>query len=381
MEDFVFHNPTKIIFGTDKENLIGSELKRAGITKVLLVYGRNSARTSGLLGRVTSSLANHAVRFVEFGGVVPNPRLSHVKEGIRLAGKEGVEAVLAVGGGSVLDEAKAIATGTLTETDIWEFFTGMEVTAALPVFTVLTLAATGSEMNGNSVITNEATNEKFSISSPHLYPRVSILNPALTFTVSPEYTAYSAVDAIAHVIEGYFTGRDSSALQDRLTESIIKTMIETTEVLLVRPNDYQARAEFEWAATLALNGIATVGIGPFSFPNHMIEHSLSALYDMAHGAGLAIIIPAWMKWYRERKEEKFVRFARELFNAQGADAGIAALEAWFRKIGAPVRLAEAGIAAAEIDAIAANALRLSRRWQLEGLYSREAIAEILRLAA
>jgi NADP-dependent alcohol dehydrogenase len=381
MEDFVFRNPTKIIFGRDKENLIGGELRQAGMDSVLLVYGRSSVRKSGLLDRVTRSLAEHEIRHVEFGGVVPNPLLSHAKEGARLARKEGVAAILAVGGGSVLDEAKAIAVGARSESDLWDFYTGMEVADALPVFTILTLAATGSEMNGNSVITNETTKEKFSVSSPHLYPRVSILNPELTFSVGPDYTAYAAVDAIAHVIEGYFTGGRDTRLQDRLTESIVTTVIETTEAILADPTGYRARAEFEWAATLALNGIASAGIGRFGYPNHMIEHSLSALYNLPHGAGLAIVIPAWMKWYKGRNEEKFVRFARKIFAAEGADAGIAALEAWFRKIGAPVRLGEASIAAGEIEAIAVNALRLSHRWQLQETYSQETIAEILRLAA
>jgi NADP-dependent alcohol dehydrogenase len=380
MKDFVFQNPTKIIFGKGKETLIGTELEQAGVARVLLVYGRSSVRKSGLLARVAASLSEHSIGYVEFGGVVPNPLVSHTREGIRLARKTGAEAVLAVGGGSVLDEAKAIAVGALTETDIWDFFTGMEITGALPVFTILTLAATGSEMNGNSVITNEDTKEKFSISSPFIYPRVSILNPELTFSVLPDYAAYAAVDAIAHVIEGYFTCTGNTRLQDRLGESVIKTVIETTEAILARPDDWQARAEFEWAATLALNGICSAGIGHFSFPNHMIEHSLSALYDIAHGAGLAIVIPAWMKWYKEKNKEKFVRFAREIFLGEGAEAGISGLEAWFRKIGAPVRLAEAGIPEGEIDIIAANAHRLSQKWQLQELYSRDTIAEILRLA-
>ena len=380
MEDFAFRNPTKIIFGKGKERLVGSELKQAGITSVLLVYGRSSARKSGILDRVMGSLAENGVRYAEFGGVVPNPLLSHARDGIRIARKEKVEAVLAVGGGSVLDEAKAIALGALAGSDLWNFYTGTEITGALPVFTVLTLAATGSEMNGNSVITNEITKEKFSVSSPHLYPRVSILNPELTFSVSPAYTAYSAVDAIAHVIEGYFTGARNTRLQDRLVESIVATVIESTEAILAAPRDYQARAELEWAATLALNGIASAGIGPFSFPNHMIEHSLSALYDIAHGAGLAIVIPAWMKWYKDKNEEKLARFGRAIFNVEGADAGIAALEAWFRKIGAPVRLAEAAIPASDIKAIAVNALRLSQRWRMQETYTQETIAEILRLA-
>jgi NADP-dependent alcohol dehydrogenase len=381
MHDFTFQNPTRIIFGRNRETEIGRELIAAGHRRVLLVYGRNFFKQSHLFDRVAASLRENDVQFVEFGGVVPNPVLSHARDGVLLARREKVEAILAVGGGSVLDEAKAIAAGVLSGRDVWEFYTGMRITAALPVFTILTLAATGSEMNGNSVITNEITKEKFSTSSPHLFPRISILNPELTFSVPPDYTAYSAVDAIAHVIEGYFTGSGANRLQDRLTEAIITTIMETTGAILKKPDDYQARAEFEWAATLALNGITTAGIGEFGFPNHMIEHSLSALYDLPHGAGLAMVIPAWMKWYRNRNPEKFSRFAREIFRQQSADAGILALEEWFKQIGAPVRLAEAGIPAAEIEEIAVNALRLAEKWQLHEIYDREAIIEILRLGA
>ena len=381
MEDFVFHNPTKIIFGRGKETQIGPELKAAGHGKVLLVYGRKSYKESGLHDRVAASLAEAGISYVEFGGVVPNPLLTHTREGILLAKKEEVDAVLAVGGGSVLDEAKAIAVGALTEIDIWDFFTGLEIPGALPVFTILTLAATGSEMNGNSVITNETTKEKFNIGSPHTYPKVSIMNPELTASVSKEYTAYSAVDAIAHVLEGYFTGAPHTKLQDRLVESVITTIMETTEVILEKPHDYQARAEFEWAATLALNGITTAGIGEFGFPNHMIEHSLSAIYDIAHGAGLAIVIPAWMKWYKPQNPKKFERFAWEIFGVEGADAGIAALEEWFTRIKAPVRLEEVNIPAAEIEQIAVNVMRLANKWQQQANYPQETVEAILRLAA
>ncbi len=383
MEDFEFHNPTRIVFGRGKEARIGVELKQAGIGKVLLVYGGGSIKASGLFERVTASLEEAGVAFTEFGGVASNPRLSHTREGIALAKRSKVAAVLAVGGGSVLDEAKAIAVGVLTADDIWDFFAGKEVTAALPVYTVLTLAATGSEMNGNAVITNEETKAKWAIRSIHIYPVLSILNPALTCTVPLDYSAYAAVDAIAHVIEGYFTKRPASRLQDRLVESIVKTVIETTDMIMADPANYSARAEFEWAATLALNGLTPAGIGPYSFPNHMIEHSLSALYDIAHGAGLAIVIPAWLRWYRKhtRTLSQFERFANQVFGLSGAEAGINALEEWFVKIGAPVRLATAAIPVEDIDRIAANAARLAKCWGMEKEYPAAVIAEILRLAA
>ncbi|OGR01716.1 MAG: butanol dehydrogenase [Deltaproteobacteria bacterium RIFOXYD12_FULL_55_16] len=380
MFDFTFHNPTKIIFGADKETLIGAELKAAGISRVLLVYGCNSVIKSGLLERVMSSLAASNIAWTQFGGVVSNPLLAHTREGVALAKQDQVEAILAVGGGSVLDEAKAIAVGALTAEDVWQFFLGQKVERALPLFTILTLAATGSEMNGNSVITNASARQKYNISSPHVYPRVSILNPELTHSVPLNYTAYSAVDAITHVCEGYFTKQPGTRLQDRLVEGIIKTVRETTELIMAEPTHAKARASFMWAATLALNGLTPAGVGKYSFPNHMIEHALSAIYNIPHGAGLSIVMPAWMKWYCPQNPDQFARFAREIFGLDSGEAGIAALEQWFIKIKSPVRLHEVGILATDIEAIAKNAHGLARQWGIAELYPQETIAEILRLA-
>jgi NADP-dependent alcohol dehydrogenase len=378
MFDFTFHNPTKIIFGRDRESLIGKELAAAGVRKVLFVYGRESIKRAGLYDRVITSLRASNIGFAECGGVVYNPVLSHTRQGIALARSAQVDAILAVGGGSVLDEAKAIAVGATVDDDIWDYFTGKEVASALPVYTILTLAATGSEMNGNAVVTNEETRQKYSISSPLVFPRVSILNPALTFTVSPTYTAYGAVDAIAHVIEAYFTkapGR--TVLQDRLVEAIIRTVIDTTNVILQEPDNYDARAQFMWTATLALNGLTPAGVGPYSFPNHMIEHSLSAIYNVVHGAGLAIVLSAWMKWYAPQNPEQFARFADRIFGLEGGTAGIEALEQWFVRIGAPTRLHDANIPVDDIGMIAANAADLASLWDMADVYTAEVIADIL----
>jgi len=380
MFDFTFHNPTKIIFGAGKETLIGAELSAAGISSVLLVYGRNSIIKSGLLDRVMTSLKTSNITCAGFGGVVSNPVLSHTREGVDLAKRNKVEAILAVGGGSVLDEAKAIAVGALSDEDVWKFFIGKEVERALPVFTILTLAATGSEMNGNSVVTNTETQQKYNISSPHVYPRVSILNPELTHSVPLNYTAYSAVDAIAHVIEGYFTKQPGTHLQDRLVEGIIKTVIETTDLIMAEPSHAKARASFMWTATLALNGLTPAGIGEYNFPNHMIEHALSAIYNIPHGAGLSIVMPAWMKWYLAKNPSQFTRFAREIFGLDSGEAGIAALEQWFVSINSPVRLGEVEIPAADIGMIAENAEGLARQWGIGALYPKETIGEILKLA-
>ena len=380
MLDFTFHNPTKIIFGADKEALIGTELNAAGINRVLLVYGRNSVVKSGLLDRVMASLAESNITCSQFGGVDSNPLLSHTREGVTLAKRDKVEAILAVGGGSVLDEAKAIAVGALSDTDVWQFFVGQEVERALPIFTILTLAATGSEMNGNSVVTNAQTHQKYNISSPYVYPKVSILNPELTHSVPLNYTAYSAVDAICHVCEGYFTKQPGTHLQDRLVEGIIKTVIETTDLIMAEPSHAKARASFMWTATLALNGLTPAGIGEYSFPSHMIEHALSAIYNIPHGAGLSMVMPAWMKWYVAKNPGQFARFAKEIFGLDSGEAGIRALEQWFVTIKSPVRLAEMGIPATDIEAIAENAEGLAKQWGIGGLYPKETIAEILRLA-
>jgi NADP-dependent alcohol dehydrogenase len=380
MFDFVFHNPTKIIFGRQKEQLIGEELAAAGIRKVLFVYGMESIKKYGLYDRVVAELHEHDIRFVQAGGVVPNPVLSHCQEGILQAKIEQVDGILAVGGGSVIDEAKTIAVGAKTSGDVWGFFTGEEIAAALPVFTILTLAATGSEMNGNAVITNEDNRQKFSISSPHIFPRVSILNPELTLTVPRPYSAYGAADAIAHVLEAYFTKSPGTKLQDRMVEAIIRTIMETTDTIMQTPDNYNARAQFMWAATLALNGLTPAGVGPYSFPNHMIEHSLSALYDIPHGAGLAVVLPAWMKWYAARNSEQFTRFAEKIFGLDTAEGGIEALEQWFASIGAPTRLQALDIPPEDIEKIASNAAELARIWDIGETYPPAVIEKILRFA-
>ena len=291
MQNFVFHNPTKIIFGRDTVPAIGSETRLAG-RSALLVFGQKSIRKSGLHKRVVDSLNQAGVRVVEHGGVRSNPLLSHVREGIDKVRENGLEVITAVGGGSVIDTAKAIAAGSLVEHDVWKFFTGKKsIKAALPVTTVLTLAAAGSEMNSGMVITNDETREKFGFGHRLLHPLTSILDPELTFSVPPDYTAYGAVDAIAHVLEFYMTTRDpDTPVQDRLMEGLIKNSMDACERCLKDPRDYGGRANLMWTATLALNGLTAAGLGRVGFPMHMIEHSLSALYDVPHGAGLAVVL-------------------------------------------------------------------------------------------
>ena len=378
MNDFTYYNPTKIEFGRGKEKSIGRYVKEHGIKKVLLVYGAGSIIKSGLYEKIISSLNENEVAFVELDGIVSNPLLSRVYDGVKLAKEEGIQAILGVGGGSVIDSAKAIAVGALYGGDVWDFYINKaQVQEALPVFTVVTLSAAASEMNGNSVITNDKTLQKYSIGSVVVNPRVSVINPELMATVPDEYLAYSAVDIIAHTIEVYFTASVHPDFNSRIVESIIKTVMQTTKRLLKNPEDYDARAEFAWVSLQALNGLTPAGTEGGSFPNHLIEHSLSALYNVAHGAGLAIVIPAWMQWHKERNIKQYERFAKEIFGAKSADEGIKLLEAWFKKIGAPTSLADANIPKEDIEKIAQNASETAKVWGMDGVYSKEVITEIL----
>lgn len=381
MDNFTYFNPTKIEFGTGKEQLIGQHLAEHGIKKVLFCYGSDRIKRDGLFAVVSQSLAAHDVQFVECGGIVSNPLLSKVREAIAAAREHRVDAILSVGGGSVLDSAKAIAAGVPYPGDVWDLFIGKAgIDSALPVFDILTLAATGSEMNSGAVVTNEATKEKFAIGSPHTFPKVSIINPALMKTVSRDYLVYSAADVIAHAIEGYFTAKDQPRFHSRLVEAIINTVIETTEKLLADPDDYTARAEFAWAATQALNGLLYAGTSGYSYPNHMIEHSLSALFNVPHGAGLSVVIPAWMKWYHGRNPAQFERFAKNVFGLATPAQGIAALEKWFDKIGTPTRLSQLGISEADLPATIDNVLGNAAYFGVADIYSRDVAATILKSA-
>ena len=355
MENFSFCNPTQIEFGKDKEKNIGKYISQNGVKKVLLVYGSKRVIEDGLFDVVIKSLKENGVDFIAFGGVVSNPILGTIQNAIKIAKDEQVDGILSLGGGSVLDSSKAIAVGTLYDVDVWDFFLGKEqIKKALPIFDIITLAATGSEMNGYAVVTNEKTKQKFSIWSPLVYPKVSVINPELQKSVSKEYLVYSATDVSAHTIEGYFTAKVQPKYMSRQVENIIKTVIETTEILIENPDDYNARGEFVWAATNALNGTTTVGTAGFSFPNHLIEHALSALYNVPHGAGLSVVIPAWAKWYYKQNEAQFIRFAKEIFGKNTALEGIEALESWFNKIGTPTRLNQFGLDKSNISDIIEN---------------------------
>ena len=380
MFDFTFHNPTKIEFGRGKERNIGLYMREFDAKRTLLIYGSERIKKDGLFDKVTASLKENGIEFIELGGVVSNPVLSKVYEGIELARKFNADSVLSVGGGSCLDSAKAIAAGAPYEGDVWDFFTGKDPSRALKIFDIITLAATGSEMNSGAVVTNEATKQKFSIHGNVLYPLVSVVNPQLQASVSREYLVYSAADIIAHSIEGYFTASVQPSIINLYIEANIKTVMKTTEILLADPDNYDARAEFAWAATMALNGLTYVGTHGYSYPNHMLEHAMSAVVNCAHGAGLAVIMPAWMKWYKSRNLSAFERFAREIFGASSADEGIAAFKAWLSKIGAPVSLKAVGIEGETLDEVVNLAYDYAANWRKDKLYTKENIKAIFELA-
>jgi alcohol dehydrogenase YqhD (iron-dependent ADH family) len=385
MQNFVFHNPTKIIFGRDTIPSIGPETKAWG-KKCLLVYGSGSIKTNGVYDKVTGSLKKADIAIIEHGGVQSNPLLSHVREGIDKVKENEIEVVVAVGGGSVLDSAKAICAGSVVDHDVWKFFSGKKsIKDTLPMTTVLTLAASGSEMNSGMVITRDDTQEKFGFGSRHLHPKTSILDPETTYTVPKSYTAYGAVDAIAHVLEFYMTTEDpATPVQDRIMEGLILNAMNSCERCLADPRDYNARADLMWTATLALNGLTGAGLGRVGFPMHMIEHSLSALYNVPHGAGLSVVIPGWLRWCSTAKNDRIIQLGSRIFRFDSQDIEPSAsmtirkLENWFARVQSPIRLSELNIPETDIPDIAENALGLAKFWRLDQ-YNKDTIEEILSL--
>lgn len=372
MKDFTFYNPTRIEFGKGKEANIGQYIAAYGLKKVLIVYGSDRVKKSGLFDTVVKSLGEKGIAHEELGGVISNPVLSKVYEGIELAKKTEVDAILGLGGASVLDSSKAIAAGAVYEGDVWDFFTfKAQSTKALKIFSVMTLAASGSEMNNYAVVTNETTKQKMSIMSTATYPTVSVVNPELQATVTKEYLAYSAADIFAHSLDMYLTATYLPEYIAGYVENILKTVIRTTEILFEDPDNYEARGEFAWAATNALNFTTFCGIENNRFDTHFIEHTMSAEYNIAHGAGLAIVVPAWMKWQKNLLPERFDRFAKEMFNLETADEGIEALKNWYSKIGAPVSLKEGNIPEEGIAMMVEKLFMGAKMMGADALYSKE----------
>ena len=349
MNNFTFYSPTYFVFGKDQENHAGQYVKRFGGNKVLLHFGGGSVVRSGLLARVKASLEKEGLSCVELGGAKPNPRSGLVYEGIALCRKENVDFVLAVGGGSTIDSAKAIAAGAVYDGDFWDFYCGKPVEKALPVGTVLTIAAAGSEGSPDSVITKEEGMLKRGASGEALRPVFSILNPALTQTLPAYQTACGVTDIMAHLFERYFTNTKDVEVTDRVIEGLLMTMIHEAPKVIKNPDDYQSRANIMWAGMLAHNNCCGVGRDQ-DWASHCIEHELSALYDCAHGAGLAVIFPAWMQYNMNHDVMRFAQLASRVWGCPmdfqhpeiTAQQGIQALRQFLRSIGMPLTLREVG---------------------------------------
>lgn len=350
MDNFQFYSPTEFVFGKETENESGRLVKKYGGSKVLIHYGGGSAEKSGLLNRVKASLDKEGIRYVLLGGVKPNPRDTKIYEGIELCRKENVDFILCVGGGSVIDSAKGIAIGALYDGDFWDFYgTGKRVEKALPIGTVLTIAAAGSEGSGASVVTKEEGMLKRDVGSDLLRPKFSILNPSLTETLPPYQTACGATDIMAHVFERYFTNTEEVEITDRLCEAVLMTMIKETPRVIADPHNYQARANIMWAGTVAHNDIVGVGRSQ-DWNSHGIEHELSGLYDCAHGAGLAVIMPSWMEFVYKHNIMRFAQMAVRIWGCpmnfenpeETALKGIACFRRFLHDIGMPINFEELG---------------------------------------
>ncbi|MEK3788690.1 iron-containing alcohol dehydrogenase [Paenibacillus sp. FSL K6-1230] len=364
MRAFEFHNPTRLIFGQGKLEVLTREIPKYG-KRVLLVYGGGSIKRSGLYEEVIGFLKQAEVEITELAGVEPNPRLATVHKGVELCKQHDVDFILAVGGGSVLDCTKAIAVGAKYDGDMWDFVERKAVpTAALPYGTVLTMAATGSEMNSGSVITNEVTQEKLGWGSPLVYPAFSILDPTYTFSLPRDQTVYGMVDMMSHVLEHYFHLDTNTPVQLGWCETILRAVIEAAPKLVDDLDNYELRETVMFCGTMALNGFLNMGLAG-DWATHNIEHAVSAVYDIPHGGGLAILFPNWMKHNIDVKPERFARMAVQVFNVnaegkserQVAEEGIEALRSFWSSIGAPSRLADYDITDKDIELMADKAMR------------------------
>lgn len=389
MNNFVFYSPTEFVFGKNTEVQVGALARKYGAQKVMIVYGGGSVVRSGLLDRVKQSLQEAGVAYCEMGGVQPNPIDGKVYEGIQLCRREQVDMMLPVGGGSVIDTAKAIAAGALYDGDFWDFFIGRaKVEKALKVAVVLTIPAAGSEGSGNTVITKTETLQKLGLCAPeHLRPVFSIMNPELTYTLPAYQTACGIADMMAHIMERYFTNTPDVEISDRLCEGTLTAIIKEAYRVKQQPDNYAARANIMWCGTVAHNG--TCGVGrEEDRASHALEHEISAIYDVAHGAGLAVIFPAWMAFMAEHNPAKIAQFAHRVFDIPKSEdleemalAGTARLKHFFRYMGLPVSFKELGIEHPDIDRMLVSLRR--NKGELLGNYVKLTMTdcrEIYRLA-
>ena len=364
MQNFTYYAPTKVLFGRGVEEQVGAALGEFSPKKVLIHYGGGSAKRSGLLGRITASLDSAGIAWVELGGVEPNPKVQFVRQTIDLCKKEGVDFILAVGGGSVIDSAKSTAVSIGTGADPWDIITKkVEPTAALPIGVVLTIAAAGSEMSSSHVISDLTIGMKRGLSSDLIRPKIAFLNPELTYTVSPYQTACGIVDIMMHTLERYFGSKKDNPLTDRIAEGLLQTVIEKGPIALAHPDDFDARGALMWASSLSHNDLTGCGGAHQGMPVHQLEHGVSGLFDnVSHGAGLAILFPAWASYMCQYDVMRFCQAAVRIWNVPmdyehpelTAWQGIETMKAFFKGIGMPVTLSEVGITEASFDALAEN---------------------------
>ncbi len=358
MNYFKYYNPTKVIFGKGTINQIGENIAQFECKKVLFLYGGGSIKSNGVYDSVINSLKAHHIEYVEVHGVQPNPILEHAREAINIAKAEKVDAILAVGGGSVIDEAKAIAAGFYLN-DVWNIFEKKEtVSKALPLFTVLTLSATGTEMNSFGVLTNAEEKKKWSFGSPFSFPVVSIIDPSVQTSLPWRQTINGGVDSLSHIMELYFAGDDAETTL-ALNESLMRTIIKATNRLQEDQTNYEARSELAWCASLALSGITGVAMNGGEWTVHRIEHAISAYYpDVAHAEGLAVIFPAWMKYVSAEQPERYQRWAKNVFGKDSIESGISAFEDLMKKWNAPTKLSQLKVDKEDIPKLAENAMLL-----------------------
>lgn len=357
MYNFEYYTPTFIEFGKKSEEKVAQLIKAQNGKKVLIHYGGHSAKKSGLIDKIEKLLTEENIPYVELGGVVPNPRLSLVYKGIELAKKENVDFIIAVGGGSVIDSAKAIGYGIANEGDVWDFYAQKRVTdKCAPVGVVLTIAAAGSEMSNSSVITNDETGLKRSYHTEISRPRFAIMNPEFTMTL-PEYqTACGCTDIMMHTMERYFTAGETMELTDKIAESVMQIVLKNAPILLEQPDNYESRAEVMWAGSLSHNGLTGCGIKNKDFATHMLEHELGGVYDVAHGAGLAAVWGSWARYVYKECLGRFKKFAINVMNVEevGNDEeialkGIEAMEKFYHSIGMPTSIKELGLELSDAD--------------------------------
>lgn len=390
MKNFIYHAPTKVFFGKDTEKQVGNIIKDYGYTKVLLVYGGGSIKRYGLYDTITQSLSDNGIKYSELVGVEPNPKLSMVRDGAAICKRDGIELVLAIGGGSSIDMAKVTAAAALYDGDPWDFSSKIkEPKQALPIGVILTHSAAGSEMSASAVITNEETKIKRGYNSEFNRPLFSIMNPELTYTLPPYQTACGIVDIMMHTLERYLTKSGDAEPTDMIAESVLKTVIKAGSIAMSDPTNYDARASIMWASSLSHNDLTGCGKSYFMV-SHQIEHELSGMFDnIAHGAGLSVVFPAWAKYAYKYDVPRFARYAVNVWNIDydytclenTALAGIKATEDYFKSIGMPVRLGELGVSEDTFEEMAIKCTNFGER-TLDGFiqYGKDEIIDILKLA-